>query len=554
MISKAFRISLIVFAILLTLALLSAVAYKLVWHRSPTRAIAEMLPKTLPGAGLFSGWEEYRNKRLTWHWYEPREHGDEMHDRLVWGYADRHSVAPGETFNLNLSTDDIDRVADGHVEIYRIGYYGKTDRRLYWRSDSIHVIRRSFASSASSIGANWPAGIKKVPTKSWSSGYYTVDFVSDSGHRDHDLAYIVVRPPRQSTGDILVKLSTNTYQAYNAWGGHSNYQDDFTFNYGAMVSFDRPTRSQFFRWEYYYVMWLEKFAAQHGLTVGYASDFDTHSDKTLFEKYRLVIALGHDEYWSRREFDHFYERIFRLGKNTLFLGANMAFRQVRYSDIHRPGVHPFMGRQMLSFKQEDDPIVRDGVHGKLDMAQEFRAYARRPETMLMGVGYQSFFRHGPEFRIAYHVSDAVNDPVFRDLFRGTGYHVGDDAADVVGYEWDNRDPKGDGRRLWNKSSSIPPVPEKDVHVLFNGHPVNYQGKQGLAEAVYFKSPAGARVFSAGTVRWAWGLTKKGFERKEFRRLNGNLLLWFLGQGGNHKLESLRPGQGNQVAERQNHIR
>jgi len=202
-----------------------------------------MLPKILPGTGLFSGWEEYRNKRLVWHWYEPREHADELRDRLVWGYANRHSVMTGEPFNISLFTDDIDRVADGYIEIYRIGYYGDTDRHLYWRSHAIHVTRRAFASTASSIGANWPAGVKKVPTKGWPSGYYSIDFVSNSNHRDRDLAYIVVRSPRQSAGDILVKLSTNTYQVYNAWGGQSNYRNDFTFNYGAMVSFDRPARS-----------------------------------------------------------------------------------------------------------------------------------------------------------------------------------------------------------------------------------------------------------------------------------------------------------------------
>jgi len=531
MICRILRTGVLVLVLLMLLAVAAAVAYKLILHRSPTRALAEALPKRLPGAALFSGWNEHRNKRFVWHWYAPGEDGDELHDRLVWGYADRHSVAPGEAFNLCLSTDDVDESTDGHIEIYRIGAYGKSDRRLFWRSRNLHVTRHAFTATAAATGANWPLSVKDIPTVGWPSGYYTVDFIGRDGHRDRNLAYIVVRPPPGQGGDILVKLSTNTYQAYNAWGGHSNYRDDFIGDFGAMVSFDRPTRSQFFRWEYFYVVWLEGVAARHGLSVAYASDFDVHSDARLLRDYRLVIALGHDEYWSRKEFDHFYNRIFRAGGNTLFLGGNMAFRQIRYSDVHRPGVRPFMGRQMLSFKKEDDPIVRDGRHGLLDMAQEFRSHGRRPETMLMGVAYQSFFRRGPEYRVPYKVHTGVSvNPLFRPLFAGTGYRDGDDIADVVGYEWDNRDPAGDGKRLWSPSSLIPPIPAADIHVLFEGRPVDQHGRKSLAEAVYFRSRAGARVFSAGSVRWAWGVGKKGFVRPAFKRLNENLVLWFLGDG------------------------
>jgi hypothetical protein len=46
----------------------------------------------------------------------------------------------------------------------------------------------------------------------------------------------------------------------------------------------------------------------------------------------------------------------------------------------------------------------------------------------------------------------------------------------------------------------------------------------LAEAVYFVSPAGAKVFNAGSIRWAWGLGRAGFEREAFQRFNENLVL------------------------------
>ncbi|MBO0736597.1 MAG: hypothetical protein J2P48_08515, partial [Alphaproteobacteria bacterium] len=117
------------------------------------------------------------------------------------------------------------------------------------------------------------------------------------------------------------------------------------------------------------------------------------------------------------------------------------------------------------------------------------------------------------------------------FFAGTGYQPGDVAAEVVGYEWDNRDPAGDGHRLWDvERSRLPPLPAEAVKVLLHGAPVDVNGNPRRAEAVYFESPAGAKVFSAGATRWAWGLGKPGFERGPFKRFNENLLGAFLDLG------------------------
>jgi hypothetical protein len=102
------------------------------------------------------------------------------------------------------------------------------------------------------------------------------------------------------------------------------------------------------------------------------------------------------------------------------------------------------------------------------------------------------------------------------FFEGVGYQKGDVIGDVVGYEWDNTDPDGDGRRLWNPDQSqIPPIDPASIKVVFTGSPVDLDGKQGKAEAVYFVSSAGANVFSTGSIRWAWGLSKPGFEQGKF---------------------------------------
>lgn len=446
----------------------------------------------------------------------------------VWGYADQHSVSAGEPFHLMLSTGPGLGTIKGAVEIFRIGYHSDSDRKLMWRSQNVEVLNAGEALvTAGTIGAGWPTGIENIDTSGWPSGYYTVDFIDRSdGYRDLNVAYIIVTN-KDRTGDILLELSTNTYQAYNEWGGYSFYSCDFVGTHSRMISFDRPTPPDFFEYEYFLVLWLERLAAELGLKVDYATNFDIHCDPAFTQRYRLFISGSHNEYWSKEEFDAVYQRIFELGKNTMFFGANTAYWQVRYADVNGPNPQSNRGRQLICYKSIEDPIrYRVGDSKAMDLiTMRFRDMGRRPESMLMGGAYQSYFDRSAVPLIKYPYFVARTDLPF---FQGTGYGVGDPVGDLVGYEWDNTDPDQDGARLWNvQTSRIAPVDLGSIKVLFTGSPVDIDGKQGKAEAVYFVSNAGAKVFNAGSIRWSWGLGKADFERDAFKTFNRNLLLHFL---------------------------
>lgn len=448
--------------------------------------------------------------------------------KTVWAYASRHSVIRGEGFDLMLSVGPGASPARGRVEFTRLGPEGPNPPDPVWVSPAVPVPYHRFHAAAAALGPNWPPAFAAIDTSAWPPGVYSADFIGDVyGQRDPHIAQIVVRPPRPR-GAVLVKLGTNTYQAYNDWGGYSLYTGgrDETAR-GPMVSFDRPSPPGVLEYEIFLIRWLEELAARAGFSVDYATNFDVHAEPTLMPAYRLVICGSHDEYWSREEFDAFEARIFRHGSNTIFMGGNTAYWQVRYADINRPPGAPDHGRQMVCYKSLQDPIGRrlGPVDPSLLLTAQFRENARRPETMLMGVGYQSWFSPGgnPPTRVPYVV--ASTDFPF---FEGTGLAEGDAVADVVGYEWDNRDPLGDGKRLWDPARShIAQLPLERIRVVLRGFPVAMNGRRGLAEAVYFESPAGAKVFNAGTVRWAWGLGKPGFTRPAFQKLNENLIRHFL---------------------------
>ena len=447
--------------------------------------------------------------------------------RRVWGFADRHSIAPGESFNIMLSTGPAFEKIKGRLEIFRIGCYGDQDRKLIWTSPVLTVERHAIQITSASLGVDWVPVVNNMTTDDWKSGYYTIDFVIGDNDRDESVAYIVVTDPSRSA-DILVGLCTNTYNAYNAWGGYSLYESAFAGERAQTLSFDRPAAPSFFDYDYYMVTWLEKLAAEHDLTIDYATNFDIYKNPAIVEQCKLYISGCHNEYWSKEEFDAVHKRIFKLGKNTIFIGANSAYWQVRYADLNRPGKGENLGRQLICYKSPDDPIRQrvDDKMGDMLVTTLYRDGSRLPETMLAGIAYQNYFEPGGDDgpKYPYKVADAS-----MSFFHGTGWKEGDSIGDVVGYEWDNRDPDGDGKRLWDPElSKIPEIDWKALKVLFTGHPVDIDGHPGLAEAVYFKSPAGGHVFSSGSIRWAWGLGKPGFESDAFRTFNQNVILHFIG--------------------------
>jgi len=435
----------------------------------------------------------------------------------IWAYADRHSLAPGEPLNVMAAGGPGQPARRVRLEVFRVSAAGPTP---IWISDFAEVGHRGATASAAAIGPGWPPTFANIDTHAWPPGCYFADVVEQTtATRDMQAAFWIVRNPRHS-GRVLARLGTNTYQAYNAWGGHSLYPTGDDETRGLMVSFDRPCEPSFFEYDVFLVTWLEGLATGIG-GVDYAGNFDVHADPGLIDHYPLVITGAHDEYWSGEEFDAFERRIFKLGKNTAFFGADTAYCQVRYGDLNRAPGGADLGRQLVCYKGAFDPIAARA--GKLDprrlTTNMFRTNKRRPESMLLGGAYQSWFEPASEQRPVFHVMRT--DLPF---FEGTGWKTGDVAAPVVGYEWDNRDPDGDGARLWAAGSSLNTALSGDsISVLFRGEAVDADGEPGVAESTYFVSKAGAKVFNAGSVRWAWGLGKEGFVNAPFQRFNENLV-------------------------------
>ena len=396
------------------------------------------------------------------------------------GYASEVSVLPGEDVHFHVGTNDGDRY---RIEVYRLGWYGGSGARLVTCAPGCGSDRpgQRYGTGQQDpttgvVRAGWPVtDVLSIPASSTSGYYVGVLRLTAGGDDTGALAYVpfVVRDPPGRRSEIVVQVPTNTWQAYNPWGGKSLYPFNSTSLAPAVrVSFDRPlafTAQGPFDWEYNLVRFLER----EGYDLSYQTNGDTDLRPESLLEHRIVVVAGHDEYWTKRIRDAFQVARSK-GTNLAFLNSNAGYWQVRYEDT---------GRTIVGYKEAaPDPEPNSALR-----TVRFRDLVPpRPECALEGVMYYRI-RESQSGPVDYTVTAAAaTDP----WFAGTGLAPGDKILDVVGNEWD----------------SLPeqPVPagcsKPGLVDLFH-----FEGAPQNADAVRFTTPSGARVFSGGAQQLSWSL-------------------------------------------------
>lgn len=372
----------------------------------------------------------------------------------VAGYAWPQSVTPGEPFDLCLTN----RLAASAVtiEIARIG----AEREVVW-SGSAEVADHPYPEGFTGAGCDWPAAVSVTAGVDWRSGYYEILMRGEEGPASR--AFVVVRAAPGAEADILLPLSTNTWNAYN------DVHNGLSLYTGAnVVAFTRPMSPGFLYkpegigmrvipehvpdtlrvaytgykvqhgfsdwcgaagwpgWEYPFAVWAER----EGYRVDYATNADLERGPEFLAPYRLVVSVGHDEYWSRPMRDA-VESYIEAGGNVAFLSGNTAFWQVRIEQS---------GTAMVAYKYdfERDPVYGTEREGELTSIWSDRAIGR-PENEMTGVsfcrgGYARIAARVPEGSGAYTIHRADHW-----LLEGTGLVFGDllgAESVIVGFEAD----------------------------------------------------------------------------------------------------------------------
>jgi hypothetical protein len=235
---------------------------------------------------------------------------------------------------------------------------------------------------------------------------------------------------------LLYKIALATYHAYNWTGGGCFYVNPPRSETppGARLSLHRPgggiggetwgaldyydmssPRQTFAHWDARFIRWL----LRNGYTPEFCTDLDIHSDPGVCNGYRLMLSIGHDEYWSEGTRDR-VEDFVSKGGNVAFFGANLCWWRVQVVD-------------------DGAAIVchQGGPRGALDHWWS-QTGAGRPEDALTGVSYRNGggWWDGPRRTNGYIVQDPEHW-----VFAGTGLRRGEAFGDntsppLVGYECD----------------------------------------------------------------------------------------------------------------------
>jgi hypothetical protein len=464
-------------------------------------------------------------------------------------YCRPTSVGPGDEIAIHVSAPG----GTATVEIIRDG----AEPECVWRETAVRVAEHAVPDDAPEVGCRWPATLTLRAGTDWASGCHLVRVTPAGADAPATpTAFFVVRAPRPARDRILFVLATNTWNAYNDVGGRNYYTGAVT------ASFDRPlaagmlakpeargTRLTFAHdyfdgvrthglsmwhgmagwatWERPFAVWAERA----GYTVDVATNADLERVPALLDGYRLVLSVGHDEYWSwgmRDAVESFVAR----GGNVAFFSGNTCYWQARFEDDalvcwkHRFREDPlFEVDRRRTTTIWSDPIVG------------------RPETSLTGVT----FTRGGYSRIAASVPNGGGYEVHRPehwAFEGTGLRAGDllGASElVVAYECDGCElAMADGRPVPTgrdgcppgfevlasapatpfdrESTPLPLAPGADYELEFHAKRLLGDDSPASCErlrhghAVLGSYTRGGTVFTTGCTDWAHGLGDPAVER------------------------------------------
>ncbi len=423
---------------------------------------------------------------------------------FIEGYAGQTSVAQGEALPVHVSTS----AAKFEIEVARLG----ATRAVVWKQADLPGQVQPVPENASAYGCLWAESLRVPVGAAWTSGYYEITLrAADAGgkwtHRGRrtaeSSAYFIVRAAQPgSTSKVLLQLATNTYNAYNNWGGFSVYAySGLAKNQGNRVSFDRPPASQFPKWELPFVKWAEA----QGYVLEYAANDDLEFRPELLDQYKLVLSVGHDEYWSTPMRDSL-EAWIGKGGNVAFFSGNTCCWQVRSED---------KGRAFSCFKQHYhvDPVYQTQEFKTLSTAWSHHLL-KRPENELTGVGFLwgGYHRSHGQFMDG-EASFIVHRPEHW-VFEGSGLKRderfgGKDT--IVGYECDGCELTWrDGLPFPTHNDGTPKTFEVLGTCPARWHPDDAEwyekweiGRTGAAcMGLYTR---GGTVFTAGTTDWSHGL-------------------------------------------------
>jgi hypothetical protein len=426
-----------------------------------------------------------------------------LSDKLL-GYAWPKWCRAGETVEFRVHA-----VEPYKLGLFRYGYHKEFVRNIGWYDN--HGPRACMQTLPDAhfveTGVNWNNGFgvhRQVIAAPARTGLYYFHARGESGAF---FSFPLVVAPDRPRAPIAVLASTNTWNAYNPFGGRSNYilaarmLDQPIVNslsdlpryrlsdYGewksaaefAPLSFDRPEPVNYVPEndectdpiegrqachlapaEWRLLGWLE----QQGYSYDLYSDYQLHSGALHLDAYRILIASVHPEYWSEEMYRAVKHWVFERGGRLMYLGGNGLNCKVEFME----------GGKSMRCLNQWPAGYESRFHAKVES-----------EANLLGV----------VFTDAGAMTVAPYEVVAPDhwVFAGTGLRRGDLFGTKILHQ-----RYGDGAS-GHETDKVSPSSPKNVQVLAKGQ----NPDEGGAEMVFFETARGGGVFSAGSITYPTAL-------------------------------------------------
>jgi hypothetical protein len=430
-------------------------------------------------------------------------------DPNLQGFATDISVNKASTVSFKINST----AANYSIGIFRFGYYqGNGARKVASITPSVPLPQSQPACLTNTPTGlidcgNWAVSASwAVPATAVSGVYMAILVRPDTGGASQ--IPFVVRDD-SSHSDIVFQTDDTTWQAYNQYGGNSLYLGSAPTSDGRAykVSYNRPfaTRGQgggygtsnfFFYAEHPMIRFLEA----NGYDLSYRTGIDADRSGSLIKNHKTLLTAGHDEYWSGGMRSN-VEAARDAGVNLAFFSGNEVFWKIRFENSIDGSGTPY--RTLVCYKETKSPQ-------RIDPTPTWTGTWRDPTWSPPSDGGRPENALGGTIFTVNRGSAALTVPSTYSklrLWRNTSVATlgaGQTAtfgAETVGYEWD--EDLDNGFRpagLFDLSSTTVNVPER---LLDYGN--TYGPGTAVHHLTFYKSASGAKVFSAGTVQWAWGL-------------------------------------------------
>ena len=277
----------------------------------------------------------------------------------IQGFTTRISYSIGNTVIFKVKTEPW--IGIYSIAVFRLGYYNATGARLvanFTVKPNQQPPCNFEVSSRMTDCMNWQVSSQwEVPADAVSGVYVALPMLYNSSSVAAAYGSYIPFIVRQSLdhigSDLLFKTGDLTWAAYNKYGSWNVYRGNGSFHPSSRASkysYNRPWQNRLlppegqainfiFGAEFAMIYWLE----QHGFDVSYCSCADlenmyadnllvppaAQSNDTLSLPYKVLLSVGHDEYWTpslRRAFEQAREQGVHLG----FFSGNEAFWRVRW--------------------------------------------------------------------------------------------------------------------------------------------------------------------------------------------------------------------------------